>query len=425
MTKSVARPSLAVVGPVGHFHPRASAIGDHLLHRSQVIVGQMFALIFAKKDVAQLDQVFQQRVIVVGPKGIAFDLGLQTPAFAKFLGADFAFLAFGGGGLPDVGIAHRVLCGAGGSFGKYARALKDLAKIIGYLAAVIVLGALLAPPLYWAGQWLAAHGLPVLAEFQFQKYFNRAELLAALLLLWPTIRWLRVGSWRDLGIQPDPRWRQHLLGGFVIAGIAVALMAAAYVHFGIYRIRDVIAWHKILLIALSAVTVAFLEEALFRGAIFGLLRRSLRPRVALFGVTALFAIVHFLKPDDRVEIATVGWASGFALVPHSFHQFAEPMTLLAGFTTLFALGWLCGDAALRTRALWLSIGLHAGIVFVKMSFSVMAKFAIKPKYRDDYLPWVGERFENGLMPVGVLLLAWLAVVLWLRYENRHDAAPRG
>ena len=121
----------------------------------------------------------------------------------------------------------------------------------------------------------------------------------------------------------------------------------------------------------------------------------------------------------------MGWLTGFALVPHTFHQFAEPMTLLAGFTTLFALGWLCGDAALRTRALWLSIGLHAGIVFVKMSFSVMAKFAIKTKHRPDYLPWVGERFETGLIPVAVLLLAWLAVVLWLKYENRSDAAPRG
>ncbi len=384
----------------------------------------MLALVFAEEHVAQRDEILDERLIVVGPRRIILEFGLQAPAFAKFFGADFALLALGGGGFPDVGVAHRVLCGAVGTFGKDARALKDLAKVFTYFAAVIVLGALLAPPLYWTAQGLASRGIfPVLAEFKFQKFFNRAELLAALLLLWPVIRWLRVSRWRDLGIQPDPRWRQHLLGGFVIAGIAVALMAAAYVHFGIYRILEEIAWGKIPVVAVSAVAVAFLEEALFRGAIFGLLRRSLRPRVALFCVTALFAIVHFLKPDEQVEIATVGWGSGFALVPHSFHQFAEPMTLLAGFTTLFALGWLCGDAALRTRALWLSIGLHAGIVFVKMSFSVMAKFAIKPKHREGFLPWVGDRFENGLIPVGVLLLAWLAVTLWLRYENRHDPAP--
>ena len=284
--------------------------------------------------------------------------------------------------------------------------MKDLAKIFGYLAAVIVLGALLAPPLYWAAQWLAGHGIfPVLAEFKFQKFFNRAALLAALLLLWPTIRALRIGSWRDLGLAPDPRWRQHLLAGFLLAALAVAALAFAYVQLGIYRIRDEIAWGKIPVVALSAITVGFLEEALFRGGIFGLLRRSLRPGVALFWVTALFAIVHFLKPDESYDPPVISWLSGFDLIPHTFHQFAEPMTLLAGFTTLFVL--------------------HAGIVFVKMSFSVMAKFSVKAKHRDAYLPWVGERFENGLAPVAVLLLAWLAVRLWLAYENRHDTPARG
>jgi membrane protease YdiL (CAAX protease family) len=301
--------------------------------------------------------------------------------------------------------------------------LKDIAKIFAYLAAVIVFGALLAPPLYWGAQWLAGQGIfPVLAEFKFQKYFNRAALISAVLLLWPAIRWLRVGGWRELGLEPDPRWRQHLLAGFLIAGLAVAAMAFVYVQLGIYRVREVIAWHKIPVVALSAITVAFLEEALFRGAILGLVRRSLSRYAALFWVTALFAIVHFLKPDDDFDITQVGWLSGFVLLPHTFHQFAEPMTLLAGFTTLFVLGGLCGDATLRTRALWMSIGLHAGVVFVKMSFSVMAKFAVKTKHRDSYLPWVDQRFETGLVPVGVLLLAWLAVILWLKYENRTRPA---
>jgi membrane protease YdiL (CAAX protease family) len=318
------------------------------------------------------------------------------------------------------------LCGAGDGFGKNTRPLKDIAKIFAYLAAVILLGAVLAPPLYWGAQWLAGHGIfPALAEYQFQKYFNRAALLSAILLLWPTIRWLRLESWRDLSLEPDPRWRQHLVAGFLIAGLAVAVMAFVYVQLGIYRIRADINWAKIPVVALSAVTVGFLEEALFRGAILGLVRRSLRPRIALFWVTALFAIVHFLKPDEGFDPHPVSWLSGFTLIPQVFHQFSEPMTLLAGFTTLFALGWLCGDAVLRTRALWMSIGLHAGIVFVKMSFSAMAKFAVKAKHRDSYLPWVDERFETGLVPVGVLLLVWLAVILWLKYEDRaRPAADR-
>jgi membrane protease YdiL (CAAX protease family) len=295
--------------------------------------------------------------------------------------------------------------------------LKDIAKIFVYLAAVIVLGAVLAPPLYWGGQWLASHGiLRVLADFKFQKYFDRAALVAALLLLWPLIRSLHVNGWRDLGLEPDPHPWRHLIVGFLIAGLAVAAMAAAYLHFGFYRLRSAPGWNQLPMLALSAVAVAVLEEALFRGAILGLLRRSLPPYAALFWVTALFAVVHFLKPDDRFDPQPVGWSTGFAMIPHAFHQFAEPTTLLAGFTTLFALGWLCGEAALRTRALWMSIGLHAGVVFVKMSFSVLSK------RRTTHLPWVGDELQLGLVPVGVLVLACLVVVFWLSHENHRRTA---
>jgi membrane protease YdiL (CAAX protease family) len=308
------------------------------------------------------------------------------------------------------------LCGAVDGFGKNTRPLKDIAKIFAYLVAVIVLGALLAPPLYWGTQWLAAHGmLRGLAEFRFQKFFDRAALIAALLLLWPTVHWLNVRGWRDLGLEPDARWGRHLLVGFGIAALGVGAMAIAYVYFGVYRFRSDSTWSKLPLIALSAATVAVLEEALFRGGILGLARRSLSPYVALFWVTVLFAIVHFLKPDEGFNPQPITWLSGFILIPHAFHQFAEPMTLLSGFTTLFVLGWLLGDARLRTRSLWMSIGLHAGVVFVKMSFAVLSK------RRDAHLPWIGKELQIGLVPVGILLLGWMAVVLYTSYENRRRA----
>jgi membrane protease YdiL (CAAX protease family) len=298
--------------------------------------------------------------------------------------------------------------------------LKDLAKIVGYLAAVIVLAALLAPPLYWAGKALATHGIaPILGQFGFQKYFNRAALIAAVALLWPLVRALRIRGWRDLGIEGDPHRLRHALGGFAIAAAAVAAMGAGYVAFGFYKWRAPLPWEKIPPLAASALVVAIIEEMLFRGAIFGLLRRTMRPLAALFSVTALFAILHFLKPDPSFAVRHVTWLSGFEMVPHAFHQFAEPATLLAGFGTLFALGWLLGDATLRTRSLWMSVGLHAGVVFVKMSFSALAK------RKAVLLPWIGPEIQIGLVPVAALLLAWGAVRLWLAYENHHCNPRRG
>ncbi len=231
--------------------------------------------------------------------------------------------------------------------------MKDLAKILIYFIAVIVLGALLAPPLYWGGQ-----------------------------------------------------------------ALAVGVMAGGYIAFDVYHWKSKLPWGSLPKLALSALVVALLEEALFRGAIFGLFRRTMRPYTALFWVTALFAILHFLKPDDAMEIGEVSWLSGFVILPHSFHQFAEPRMLMAGFSTLFVLGWLLGYATLKTRALWMSIGLHAGVVFVKMSFSKFTK-------RDlEALPWIGKELQIGLVPVMVLCLA--GVLLWIvlrRPQNGTLPAP--
>lgn len=289
--------------------------------------------------------------------------------------------------------------------------MKEVAKIIAYFTAVVVLGALLAPPLYWAGQAVAARGiLRFLADTEFQKFFNRAVLVAAVALLWPMVAWLKVGGWRQLGLEPDPRPVRHFLVGALVAGALVAAMAAAYVPLGIYHWKDQLPWGRLPGLALSALVVGVLEECLFRGAILGLFRRALPPYGALFAVTTLFAGVHFLKPDDAITVTRVTWNSGFELLPHVFHQFAEPALLVAGFSTLFVFGWTLGYATLRTRSLWMSIGFHAGVVFVKMAFAKFTK-------RDQVLlPWVGSELQIGLVPVAVLALGALILWWWLRHE---------
>jgi len=303
--------------------------------------------------------------------------------------------------------------------GSLAARVKELGKILTYLIGTVLLGALLAPPLYWLGHAVAARGfLTFLAETDFQKFFNRAILVAAIVLVWPTAKWLRIGGRRELGLEPDARWRSRLLAGFLIAGLVVAAMAAVYVALGIYEWKKVLPWNALPQVLLSAVVVGLLEEALFRGAMLGLFRRSLPPLAALLAVTFIFAAVHFLKPDETVTIEHVEWHSGFILLPHVFHQFAEPMTLLASFSTIFVLGWIAGAATLRTRSLWLAIGFHAGVVFVKMGFS---KFT---KRKAEHLPWVGDQLQIGLVPVGALVVAGVIVWWWLQREERTGPLRR-
>jgi membrane protease YdiL (CAAX protease family) len=298
--------------------------------------------------------------------------------------------------------------------------LKDLGKILTYFFGVIVLGALLAAPLYWAGQTVAARGvLTFLAETNFQTFFNRGVLIAAIALLWPTVRWLQIGSVRELGVDRDERWWKRFLAGFLLAGVLVLALGFAYVSMDIYRWKkENLPWGKLPSLILSATVVSLLEEGLFRAGVLGLFRRSLSVRAAVLWTSIIFAAVHFLKPDDQVKVARVGWLTGFDLIPHVFHQFTEPMMLLGGFTTIFVLALMLGHVTVRTRSLWMAIGLHAGVVFAKMSFSKFTK-------RDEaHLPWVGESLEIGLVPVGVLLIVWLLAWFWLRYVDRSSHPSR-
>jgi membrane protease YdiL (CAAX protease family) len=315
--------------------------------------------------------------------------------------------------------------------------LKAVAKIFAYFAAVVLLGALLAPLLYWGVHaiepWALANGLlkyepPVdgepkfggplaFLEADFQKYFHRAILLAAVGLLIPAWRWMGGGSLRNVGLEPDRRAGQHFARGLLIGGGLVALMAGAYVFFHFYHFKAQLPWGALPRIALSAITVGVIEEWLFRGAIMGLFLRAMRPIPALAWTTFIFAALHFLRSTRDYDAGPVHWYSAFALLPELFHPFADPQTLLAGFTTLFTLGWLLGYARLRTGALWMSIGLHAGIVFVKMGFA-------KLTFRDrQLLPWVGSELQIGLVPVFVLLLALFIVWRRMEYEELLPNPP--
>jgi len=295
--------------------------------------------------------------------------------------------------------------------------LKDLGKILAYFVAVIVLGALLAPPLYWAGHAVAAKGaLKFLGETELLKFFSRAVLFSAVVLLWPMLRWLRLAGASGLGLDPDHAWIRRFGAGFTISAACVGLLAAGYILGGVYRWKMTLPWSKTPPLLLSALVVALLEEGLFRGGILGLFRRTMTPRAAIVLTSAIFSAVHFLRTDDEAASSAVTWLSGFALIPRMFHQFAEPLLVLGGFTTIFVLGLMLADVTVRTRSLWMAIGLHAGLVFVKMSFS---KFT---KREAAHLPWIGEELQIGLVPVLALLLGWLLARLWIRHET---AARRG
>jgi membrane protease YdiL (CAAX protease family) len=291
--------------------------------------------------------------------------------------------------------------------------LKALGQILFYLAATVLIGALLAPPLFWGAQAVAGHLnngalTGFLAKTDFERYFDRAIMLVALALLWPLLRVLRIRNFRhDLGlVARDRRGWQRLAAGFLVALGTLLALGAILIFTGVYRMHSHIAYGKLAWMPGTALVVAILEEMLFRGALQGAVRKSSGEGFALVSIAILYAAVHFLKPPGHgLEPAAIRWWSGLALLPETFSQFREPALLVGGFSTLLLAGLILGYARDRTRSLWMPVGLHAGWILGKLSLVEVTRHS-------EAWPWLGPDLLIGLAPLLALLFTW-GIVGWM------------
>ncbi|HEV2096243.1 MAG TPA: hypothetical protein VGQ82_07040, partial [Chthoniobacterales bacterium] len=120
--------------------------------------------------------------------------------------------------------------------------MKDAARLLAYLAATLLFGAILAPYLYWSGQALAARGvLSFLGDYEFETFFHRTLLMGAVVFLWPLVRSLRIGEWRaGLGLRSNPRAARDTIAGFLLSAFPLLLCGAAIVASGLYSVRSAI-----------------------------------------------------------------------------------------------------------------------------------------------------------------------------------------
>jgi membrane protease YdiL (CAAX protease family) len=289
--------------------------------------------------------------------------------------------------------------------------LKDAARLAAYFIAIVVIGALLAPILFWAAQGLALHGLfPSLAKHDFDTFFHRGILIAAVLFLWPLLRLSNVRRLADLGLEPNPQAGRDVSAGVLFAVVPLFLCGALLVTSHLYSVRHVFIWSRFGKILLAAISVPFIEETFFRGIVLGILLRTGRKLLSILGVSALFAVVHFLKGSDW-QPAIVTWTSGFQSIADAFAGFGDPIMLLSAFTTLFLIGCILADARVLTRSLWLPIGLHGGWIFVSGTFSWLAR------RQTVALPWLGKNLLVGIIPLGLAAITWILMRLWLKNDR--------
>jgi hypothetical protein len=242
--------------------------------------------------------------------------------------------------------------------------MRPLLSLVIYLVVVFVGGALLAPWLYWPAQH-AAQDFPKIAAAPFHRFVDRSFLILALAGLWPLLRALGAKSAGDLGITPPYGQSRKFSGGLTLGFFSLAVVAGITIAFGGRAFAQNLTAHKIVgtifSAAATAAIVATIEEILFRGGIFGGLRRVIYWPFALAVSSAIYALVHFFRPAEFA--GTISWNSGLVLLPQMTAGFTNFHALVPGFFNLVLVGILLGLAYQRTGNLYFSIGLHAGWIF--------------------------------------------------------------
>lgn len=275
-----------------------------------------------------------------------------------------------------------------------------------YLVVVFIGGALLAPWLYWLAQTIAPGSH--LAQNPFHRFVDRALLGLALIGIWPLLRNLGINSWREAGlVKPSGQWKLFLSGfalGFgSLACAAVIIMAGHGRQFNSALTLSQFAG-GVAGAAGTAIGVAVLEEILFRGTIFGGLRKYWDWRAALLLSSMVYAIVHFMQKVDVP--APIIWSSGLSLLPQKLHGFLNWHAVIPGFFNLTLVGVILGLAYQRTGNLYCSIGLHAGWIFWLKAYG---KLTTSSHGNVNQWLWGTEKLVDGWVTLGVLVVPLLCV----------------
>ncbi|MGH9804957.1 MAG: lysostaphin resistance A-like protein [Candidatus Acidiferrales bacterium] len=227
-----------------------------------------------------------------------------------------------------------------------------------------------------------------------------AVLLASFLFL----RWFDRRSFRQMGFWFYDGWAREFVwglagGAMMISAVVAVMLVAGGLEF---RLRETDA--AALLLGLGWNLLLFLppaafEEFLFRGYLFQRLVEGWGEFAAIFLLSALFGLGHITNPSAT--------------------PFSVANTVLIGI--LFAVTYL------RTRGLWLPLGLHYAWNFWLGTVVSLPVSGIETKHRlfdvtigrPDWLTGGGYGPEASALTTGLVL----AATVWLLYTRALGVSP--
>lgn len=297
--------------------------------------------------------------------------------------------------------------------------MKFLVKIIVLLFFALLLSGILLP---FVEQFVNLSGL-IVSDMRFLNKYGSDRIFSRLLMVFSFMGFLVFK--KELGFKnfsllgfSDKKKALHLFSGFMLGVWAVALLMNILIFLGHYKVDvDVFGMRMMLILVKSffaAFLVAFLEETVFRGIIMQTLADKKPFAFALVVSSFLYAGVHFLKPSGNEVVMTSGFY-GIDILRDVVNGFwSNKDFYMMPFTGLFILSVLFSYCYVRTSSLYLSVGLHAGLVF---GIKVDSCFADNtPKVVSELL-YDKSYAVSGLMSWSVLLFMFFLIGFFTREKK--------
>ncbi len=248
--------------------------------------------------------------------------------------------------------------------------------------------------------------------YDFGKVMRRIMMVVALIVFLVFRKSLRFGALVSSGLKIRPGFLRQFLFGFLLAGLplliyyGLGLLTGAWIIHIDYDSAGVTILY-IIKYALIGCLIGVIEEILFRGFVLQSFLESMSLPVAVCACSLIYSMLHFFKADVFVSTGFQPFV-GFVTIAQFFKPiFFEFLKNLPATIGLFLVGVVLSYAFIKTKSLYLSIGLHTGMVFM-MKADGMFLVRVREK-----LGWL---FGDSKLVTGVLV--WFFLILILFVINR-------
>ena len=258
--------------------------------------------------------------------------------------------------------------------------------------------------------------------YDFGKVMRRILMMVALIVFIVFRKSLRFGTLISSALKIGPgAFRQFLLG-LLLAVLSIliyygfGLITGAWIIHMDYDSAGVIILN-IIEYALIACLIGVMEEIFFRGFLLQSFMENMSVPVAVCVCSLIYSVLHFFRADVLVSTGfqpLVGFTTMAQFFKPLFFHLVKHLPAIIG---LFLVGVVMSYAFIKTKSLFLSIGLHAGMVFM-----VKADTMFLSRMRKEHVLLFGG---DSKLITGIIIWAFLICILMVIRRIYSDSNNYG